>query len=171
MEEGQSHRGAALFWLLHPTLKANVLPWSATLQRESRAITQVTWSLWTVKPGNRAALLLPTPFPSARGFVYTDFSKYSPGMLFQELGNHYSLRFVFWSNFTEYSFSVNTKYKCLLLHGGCQTPEGVKALHQQRWSTCLVFKRLPWKTEMGKSICSFKKFFKVYFGHTKLFIW
>ena len=40
--------------------------------------------------------------------------------------------------------------------GGCQTPEGVKALLQQWWSVCLVFKRLPWNTKVGEEILFFK---------------
>lgn len=56
------------------------------------------------------ASLLHTPAPpSARCFVYTDISKYSPGMLFQELSCYYTLRFVFEPNFAEFSVSVNYK--------------------------------------------------------------
>jgi hypothetical protein len=54
-----------------------------------------------------AELLITPSLPRARCFVYTEISKYSPGMLFQEPRSNYSLWSVIWSNFAEYDVSVN----------------------------------------------------------------
>ena len=107
MEEEKSHRGAALSSILHSTLKVNTLAWGFTA-KEVVGNDSVNLIAVDSEPRQRP-LRSSQPCPPSAVWCLHSISKYSPGMLFQELRSHGSLRFVFWSTFAECRVSVNHK--------------------------------------------------------------
>lgn len=95
------------------------------------------------------ARLLMSSIPTTHCFVYTDFSKFSPGMLFQELSSNYCLRFVLGFRFAKCNVSVNYKRNAFW-YMDCWTPEGVKLLNLAVVNQLLGFWNAPIKTWNGK---------------------